>query len=236
MPTVPGRLYSEVRTPARSPHSAADIGEAEGQHFLAMEFVDGEDLASLLRRIGRLPQDKAIEIARQICAGLAAAHDKGVLHRDLKPENVMLDGRGKARITDFGLAGLATQIQGEDIRSGTPAYMSPEQLAGREVTAASDVYALGLVLYEVFTGKKPFAGRTLAEITRQHNEGTPVNPSQIVGEIDPAVERAILHCLSRPRRRPPSACRRRRPARRRPLPRRWRQATPSPELVAARVR
>jgi len=78
--------------------------------------VDGEDLASLLRRIGRLPQDKAIEIARQICAGLGAAHDKGVLHRDLKPENVMLDGRGKARITDFGLAGLATQIQGEEIR------------------------------------------------------------------------------------------------------------------------
>jgi hypothetical protein len=204
------RLYNEVRTARQIAHPAVcrvyDIGEAEGQHFLSMEFVDGEDLASLLRRIGRLPQDKAIEIARQVCAGLGAAHEKGVLHRDLKPENVMLDGRGKARITDFGLAGLATNIQGEDIRSGTPAYMSPEQLAGREVTTASDVYALGLVLYEIFTGKKPFAGRTLAEITRQHNEGTPVNPSRIVGEIDPAVERAILHCLEPdPRRRPHSA-------------------------------
>jgi serine/threonine-protein kinase len=204
------RLYNEVRTARQIAHPAVcrvyDIGEAEGQHFLSMEFVDGEDLASLLRRIGRLPQDKAIEIARQVCAGLGAAHERGVLHRDLKPENVMLDGRGKARITDFGLAGLATNIQGEDIRSGTPAYMSPEQLAGREVTTASDVYALGLVLYEVFTGKKPFAGRTLAEITRQHNEGTTVSPSQIVGELDPAVERAILHCLEPdPRQRPHSA-------------------------------
>jgi hypothetical protein len=204
------RLYNEVRTARQIAHPAVcrvyDIGESDGQHFLSMEFVDGEDLASLLRRIGRLPQDKAIEIARQVCAGLGAAHERGVLHRDLKPENVMLDGRGKARITDFGLAGLATNIQGDDIRSGTPAYMSPEQLAGREVTTASDVYALGLVLYEVFTGKKPFTGRTLAEITRQHNEGTPVNPSQIVGEIDPAVERAILHCLEPdPRRRPHSA-------------------------------
>jgi len=204
------RLYNEVRTARQIAHPAVcrvyDINEAEGQHFLSMEFVDGEDLASLLRRIGRLPQDKAIEIARQVCAGLGAAHERGVLHRDLKPENVMLDGRGKARITDFGLAGLATSIQGEDIRSGTPAYMSPEQLAGREVTTSSDVYALGLVLYEVFTGKKPFAGRTLAEITRQHNEGTPVNPSQIVGDLDPAVERAILHCLEPDaRRRPQSA-------------------------------
>ncbi len=204
------RLYNEVRTARQIAHPAVcrvyDIGEAEGQHFLSMEFVDGEDLASLLRRIGRLPQDKAIEIARQVCAGLGAAHDKGVLHRDLKPENIMLDGRGKARITDFGLAGLAVSIHGDDVRSGTPAYMSPEQLAGREVTTASDVYALGLVLYEVFTGRKPFAGRTLAEITRQHNEGTPVSPSQIVGEIDPAVERAILHCLEPdPRQRPHSA-------------------------------
>ena len=204
------RLYNEVRTARQIAHPAVcrvyDINEAEGQHFLSMEFVDGEDLASLLRRIGRLPQDKAIEIARQVCAGLGAAHERGVLHRDLKPENVMLDGRGKARITDFGLAGLVTSIQGDDIRSGTPAYMSPEQLAGREVTTSSDVYALGLVLYEVFTGKKPFAGRTLAEITRQHNEGTPVNPSQIVGDLDPAVERAILHCLEPDaRRRPQSA-------------------------------
>jgi serine/threonine-protein kinase len=88
-----------------------DVGEAEGHFFLSMELVDGENLASLLRRIGRLPPDKALDIARQLCAGLAAAHEKGVLHRDLKPANVMLDGQGNVRITDFGLAGLAESLR-----------------------------------------------------------------------------------------------------------------------------
>ena len=145
------RFYNEARTAREVSHPAVcrvhDIGDVDGHHFLSMEYVDGEDLASLVRRIGRLPGDKATDIARQICAGLAAAHAKGVLHRDLKPQNLMLDGRGKVRITDFGLAGLAETIQGDDVRSGTPAYMSPEQLAGREVTLRSDIYALGLVLY-----------------------------------------------------------------------------------------
>src|SRR5512137_2153643 len=105
------RLYGEVRMARQVSHPAVcrvwDVGEAEGQHFLSMEFVDGENLSSLLRRIGRFPQDKALDVARQVCAGLAAAHEKGVLHRDLKPANVMLDGQGKVRLTDFGLAGLA---------------------------------------------------------------------------------------------------------------------------------
>jgi len=203
------RFYNEVRTAREVAHPAVcrvyDIAEAGGQPFLTMEYVDGEDLASLLRRIGRLPADKALDIARQLCAGLAAAHDKGVLHRDLKPDNGMLDGRGKVRITDFGLAGLAEAIPREDIRSGTPAYMSPEQLAGREVTGASDIYALGLVLYELFTGKKPFEGKTPAEIMRRHEEATPASPSTLVGEIDPAVERVILRCLEKDARLRPSS-------------------------------
>ena len=102
-----------------------------------MEYVDGEDLGSLLRRIGRLPEDKAVEIARQLCAGLAAAHDEGVLHRDIKPANIMIDGRGRAKITDFGLAGAVAGIDGVEARAGTPQYMAPEQIfSGSRCSAA----------------------------------------------------------------------------------------------------
>jgi serine/threonine-protein kinase len=107
-------------------HDIGEVTTSTGKlHFLSMEYVDGEDLSSLLRRIGRLPADKAVEIANQLCAGLAAAHEAGVLHRDLKPANVMLDGKGRVRITDFGLAGFAEQVRSEEVFAGTPAYMSP---------------------------------------------------------------------------------------------------------------
>ncbi len=203
------RFYREVRVARQVSHPAVcrvyDVAEADGHFFLSMELVDGENLASLLRRIGRLPPDKALEIARQLCAGLAAAHEKGVLHRDLKPANVMLDGQGNVRITDFGLAGLAESLRGSDVRSGTPGYMSPEQLLGREVSVRSDIYALGLVLYELYTGRRAFEGKSLAEYTRKHRDERPIEPSALVVGLDPAVERAILDCLEKePRRRPAS--------------------------------
>jgi hypothetical protein len=202
------RFRNEVRIARRISHPNVcrvyDIGQADNQVFLSMEYVDGEDLASLLRRIGRLPSDKAIEIARKICAGLASAHDKGVLHRDLKPANIMLDGRGEVLIMDFGLAGVAHEI--EDVRSGTPAYMAPEQLAGKEVTSRSDIYSLGLLLYELFTGKAAFDGKTLEEIVRVRRDSAPSRPSTLVRDMDPAVERVILHCLeAEPEDRPASA-------------------------------
>ncbi|MBX7185752.1 MAG: serine/threonine protein kinase [Vicinamibacteria bacterium] len=204
------RFYNEVRVARQVSHPNVcrmyDIGEVGGLHYLAMEFVDGDDLASLLRRIGRLPEDKGLDIARQLCAGLAAAHDRGVLHRDLKPENIMIDGRGKVRITDFGLAGIAEEIAQADVRSGTPAYMSPEQLSGREVTPRSDVYSLGLVLYEIFTGKRAFEGRTFVELLKKHEHEAPVEPSRLVATLDPAIERVILRCLAKdPLARPSSA-------------------------------
>ena len=190
------RFRNEVRIARQVSHPNVcrvyDLGMVEGLHFLSMEYIDGEDLASLLRRIGRLPQDKAIEFTRRICTGLAAAHERGVLHRDLKPANIMIDGRGQVRITDFGLAGLAAEIPLSDLRSGTPAYMSPEQKAGREVTTRSDIYSLGLVLYEMFTGKS--------------RKNTHTNPSEVVKDLDPAIERLILRCLEEePKRRPSSA-------------------------------
>ena len=192
------RFRNEVRIARRVSHPNVcrvyDVGEIEGHTFFTMEYVDGEDLASLLRRIGRLPQDKALDIARQLCAGLAAAHTKGVLHRDLKPANIMLDGRGQVVITDFGLAGVADQIQGAEVRSGTPAYMAPEQLAGKEVSTRSDIYSLGLVLYEVFTGKRAFSEKP-AGSRRANGDPTPSRPSTVVKDIDPIVERVILRCL-----------------------------------------
>ena len=202
------RFRNEVRIARRISHPNVcrvfDIGQTDDQIFFTMEYIDGEDLASLLRRIGRLPGDKAAEIARKICAGVAAAHDKGVLHRDLKPANIMLDGRGEVLITDFGLAGVADEIR--DVRSGTPAYMAPEQLAGEDVTVKSDIYSLGLLLYEVFTGKAAFDGRTLEDIVRLRRDSTPSRPSALVKDLDPIVERTILHCLEAdPESRPASA-------------------------------
>src|SRR5262245_24334543 len=204
------RFISEVRIARQVTHPAVcrvyDIGEDRGRHFLSMEYVDGENLATLLRRIGRLGTDKAQDIARQLCAGLADAHERGVLHRDLKPENVMLDGQGKVRITDFGLAGLEDSIRGDDVRSGTPAYMSPEQLMGREVTARSDVYSLGLVLYELFTGEKAFEGKTFSEMLKKHRDERPPDPSSLVPNLDAAVEGTILRCVAKdPAARPASA-------------------------------
>ncbi len=203
------RFLNEVKVALKVTHANVcrvhDVGEFEGQHYLSMEYVDGEDLASLLRRIGRLPEDKAVQAARQICAGLASAHDQGILHRDLKPSNVMIDGRGQVKITDFGLAGLAEGFHGDEVRAGTPLYMSPEQLAGREVTPRSDIYSLGLVLYELFTGKRPYEGNTPAEVVRGR-ESVPTSPASIITSLDPAVERVILRCLERaPQDRPASA-------------------------------
>ncbi len=184
----------------------SDAGKTLTHTYLTMEFVDGEDLASLMRRIGRLPPDKALEMARQMCAGLAAAHEHGIIHRDLKPANIMLDGRGRVRITDFGLAGLAAEIEGADARAGTPAYMSPEQFAGGELTPKSDLYSLGLVLYEIFTGKRPFDATTSEEMVRLRDKSAPTAPSALVKELDPLIERVILRCLEKDiAKRPASA-------------------------------
>jgi serine/threonine-protein kinase len=203
------RFLTEVRLSLRVTHPNVcrvfDIGEVDGRHFLSMEYVDGEDLASLLRRIGRLPEDKAVEIARQLCAGLAAAHDEGVLHRDLKPANVMIDGRGRAKITDFGLAGATAGISGNEARAGTPQYMAPEQFDGRELTVQTDLYSLGLVLYELFSGKRAFESRDLTELAAMRSSA-PTSPSAHVAGLNPIVERAILRCLQPdPADRPRSA-------------------------------
>src|SRR6185437_2427847 len=171
-----------------------------------MQYIDGEDLGSLLRRIGRLPADKATEFARKLCAGVAAAHAQGVLHRDLKPANIMIDARGELRVTDFGLAGIAEQLKGDEIRNGTPAYMAPEQLTGTEVSAQSDLYAVGLIMFEMFTGKMPFEANSIAEMTRLRRESRITSSATLTKDTDPVIQTAIMRCLeSEPKMRPASA-------------------------------
>jgi Protein kinase domain len=205
------RFHREVRVSRQVSHRNVcrvyDIGEINGQHFLSMEFISGEELASLMRRIGRLPPDKANEIARQLCAGLAAAHDTGILHRDLKPANIMIDSNGNVRITDFGIAGLVEEIRKEEVTAGTPSYMSPEQIEGKELTIRSDLYSLGLVLYELFTGKKAFEARSLVELMHlRRSDATPTLPTVLVKDLDPTVERVILRCIEKdPQKRPGTA-------------------------------
>ena len=205
-PTRLTQLHTEVRMARQVSHPNVcrvyDIDEVDGHTFISMEYIDGEDLASLLRRIGRFPEDRALAISRQLCAGLGAAHERGVVHRDLKPANVMVDGSGQVRITDFGLAG----VTGESIRAGTPAYMAPEQLAGREVTARSDIYALGLVLYEIFTGQRALDAQNIAELIRKREQSGILPPSEVVRDIQADVENAIMRCLRpEPSQRPASA-------------------------------
>jgi hypothetical protein len=206
-PILLGRLHDEVRLGRQVSHPNVcriyDIVDWQGAHFVAMEYVDGEDLAKLLRRIGRLAHDKAVDIARGIAAGLMAAHAKGILHRDLKPANIMIDSRGDARIMDFGLA--LSDDDDDGTIAGTPAYMAPEQLQGQQATVQSDLYSLGLVMYELFTGKAAHAARTLPERLRD-SASEITTPSSLIRDLDPAVDRIILRCLSAdPAQRPRSA-------------------------------
>jgi hypothetical protein len=204
------RFHGEVRTARQISHPNVcrvyDLGESKGRSFLSMEYIDGEDLASLLRRIGRLPPDKALEVAGQLCSGVAAAHQAGIVHRDLKPANVMIDSHGQAHVTDFGLAGLLDELRKQGDAAGTPAYMAPEQLERGEVSIRSDVFSLGLILYEAFTGHRAFPAATRSELLRSYEHSSPVPPSRLVEDMDPLVERAILRCLEHdPAERPASA-------------------------------
>uniref|UniRef100_Q026F8 Serine/threonine protein kinase n=1 Tax=Solibacter usitatus (strain Ellin6076) TaxID=234267 RepID=Q026F8_SOLUE len=204
------RFHGEVRVARLVSHPNVcrvyDIGEVEGMPFISMEYVDGEDLSSLLLRIGRLPGDKAVETARKLCAGLAAAHDRGVIHRDLKPQNIMMNRRGEVVIMDFGLAAIADQLSGAEVRNGTPAYMSPEQLKGDGVTAKSDLYALGLVLYELFTGKRPFDAKNVQQLIDMQESAHLTSMTSVAADIDPAAEKVIRRCLDPdPAKRPATA-------------------------------
>lgn len=175
------------------------LGEDKGRPYITMEHVSGEDLKSSIRRFGNLPTGKAIAIARQICEGLEEAHSLGIVHRDLKPNNVMIDDHGNTRIMDFGIARSikGKSITGSGVMIGTPEYMSPEQVEGKEVDERSDLYSLGVILYEIVTGRLPFEGETPLSIAHKHRYEPPPDPRKLNPQVPEDLSRLILRCLEK---------------------------------------
>ncbi len=197
------RFRNELRTARNIRHKNVcgmfDLGEERGTHFITMEYVRGEDLKSLIRKIGQLSSGQAIAIAKQVCDGLVEAHRLGVVHRDLKPQNIMIDMDGNARIMDFGIARSleAKGITGAGTMIGTPEYMSPEQVEGKEVDQRSDVYSLGVILYEMVTGRVPFEGDTPFTIGMKHKGESPRDPRELNSQIPKDLSQVILRCLEK---------------------------------------
>ena len=199
------RFSQELKTARKIAHRNVcrmfDIGEEAGTHYITMEFVTGEDLRTLINRIGQLTVGKTIEIAKQICEGLAEAHALGIIHRDLKPQNIMIDREGKPKIMDFGIARFVRMkgVTAPGTVIGTPEYMSPEQAEGKEADQRSDIYSLGIILFEALTGKVPFEGDTPLSIALKHKIETPPDPRKFNAHIPEDLNRLILKCLAKER-------------------------------------
>ncbi|MDY7094581.1 MAG: protein kinase [Acidobacteriota bacterium] len=208
------RLKSELKLARRITHPNVlrtfDFGEVDGIAFISMEYVRGLTLRYLLEQTGSLPYSAALRLARQLCAGLQAAHGVGVLHRDIKPENLIIDNAGNAKLMDFGIARPIQRSEPGQTAPGsvlgTPHYLSPEQLQGQEPDGRADIYSCGVVFYEMFTGELPFSGSSPMEIAVAHIREEPEPPSQHWAEIPPELEKLILRCLAKqPASRFPSA-------------------------------
>ena len=197
------RFQNELKVARKISHRHVgrmyELMEDQGLHFITMEYVPGEDLRSFLHRSKQLTIGTAVAIATEVCEGLAEAHRLGVVHRDLKPSNIIIDKDGNARIMDFGIArSLRTKsITGEGVIIGTPEYMSPEQVEGKEVDQRSDIYSLGIILYEMVTGRVPFEGDTPFTIGVKHKSERPRNPRELNPQLGDDLSRVILRCLEK---------------------------------------
>jgi serine/threonine protein kinase len=204
-------LVDEVRLGRKIAHPNVcrlhDLVVVGTHHFISMEYVEGEDLGRLVKRVGRLPSAQAVMLARDICAGVQALHDAGIVHRDLKPANVMVDPRGRGRLTDFGLAASLDEPDPGERLSGTPLYMAPEQFSGAPSTRVTDIYALGLVLWEIFAGQRAIEASTLEGVYAFHGGGGRVpRLAAVVPDIAAPIEDVVARCLDPdPGRRPRSA-------------------------------
>lgn len=197
------RFRNEIKLARKIAHKNVgrmfDLGKAEGTYFITMEYVPGQDLKGLIRQTGKLAIETTISIAKQVCEGLSEAHKLGTVHRDLKPGNIMIDKEGNARIMDFGIARSLKEkgITGVGVMIGTPEYMSPEQVEGKEVDQRSDIYAVGVILFKMTTGRLPFEGETSLSIALKHKTLTPPSPSDINRQISWDLDRLILRCLEK---------------------------------------
>ena len=196
------RFKTELKLSRRVTHRNVcriyDIHRSGELAYISMEFVEGESLRRLLNRLGAITVKKGTEMVRQICEGLQEAHLQGVIHRDLKPENIMIDDQGNVKVMDFGIARLATKGTTLTLGiPGTPAYMSPEQAESRTMDARSDIYSLGLVMYEIFTGRMAFRGETPVAVALQQIRETPPRPRTIEPSVPVEIEQVIMRCLEK---------------------------------------